>query len=372
VLEQAPVLRVVFAGGGTGGHVFPALAIADALRTRAPHAEYLFVGTATGVEARVIPAAGYRFETLWISGFARRRLFRNLLLPFKIAASLWKCYALLQHFKPHVVVGTGGYVMGPVMYMAQRRGIPTVIQEQNSLPGLTTKKLARRAFAVCSGFAETAQYLPGATIRVTGNPVRASIISSVAPSAPPWKLDARRKTVLVFGGSLGARALNEAVAQVLSPLTTQYNLLWQTGKSGVPARANQAEIAHATAASHLCILDFIDDMPSAYRVASLAVCRAGAMTLAELFLTGLPAILIPFPYAAEDHQTRNAEAVVRSGGARLLADRELNGENLLKMIEEIIGSDHQLGSMSESMRTLARPDAAHAIADIVLEAAAQR
>lgn len=367
----AAAIRVVIAGGGTGGHVFPALAIKHAIVRCQPRAEVTFVGTRRGLEARILPAAGEQLELLWISGFSRRHMLRNLTLPLKLLCSVGKSVMLLRRLRPQVVIGTGGYVMGPVLWAAQILGIPTVLQEQNSYPGLTTRKLAPKAAAVCLGFAAAKAHLRTQRFEVTGNPVRADFgIADRTQSRAAWGLDRNYKTILVFGGSAGARSLNDAVSAALEELCRTANVIWQTGTSGTPSAITPGVIQQATANRRLVVREFITDMASAYAAADLAVCRAGALTLAELAVTGLPAILVPYPFAADDHQTANARAAVAAGGALLLPDNELTGARLLDLVRATLEPEDRLQKMGERMRSLSRPDAADRIAEIALREAA--
>jgi UDP-N-acetylglucosamine--N-acetylmuramyl-(pentapeptide) pyrophosphoryl-undecaprenol N-acetylglucosamine transferase len=360
----------MIAGGGTGGHVFPALAIRQAIGRLKPDARVLFVGTRHGLEAVILPQQGETVRRLWISGLSRRSWWKNTLLPLKLAISIAQCLRLLLAFRPQVVVGTGGYVMGPVLWTAQRLGIPTLIQEQNSRAGYTTRKLAKRAHVVCAAFDEVRSHLPSAKVRVTGNPLRASfVLEDQARARARWNLDASRKTVLIFGGSAGARSVNETVALALGDLLTSFNVIWQTGKLGVPPAADATIMNVAVREKHLIVHPFIEDMAGAYAVSDLAVCRAGAMTLAELAMAGLPAVLIPYPFAADDHQTANARAVAERDAAMLIADADLSAERLVNTVRDCLASDEKRARMTANMRTLARPRAADEIAEIVLSLA---
>lgn len=356
-------LRVLIAGGGTGGHVFPALAIKQAIARHDPSATIWFAGTRNGLEAKVLPRSGETLKLIWISGFSRAHMTRNLLLPLKLIVSFAQSYLLLKSFKPHVVIGTGGYVMGPVLWTAQRLGIPTLLQEQNSFPGYTTRKLAPRAAVVCAGFEEVRDRLPAVRVEVTGNPLRSSFgTADRAAALRKWNLSPDRRTLLVFGGSAGAKSINEAVAGAVPQLTASCNLLWQTGRGGIPQSADKKVLDSARAAGRLTTLEFIEDMPSAYAAADLAVCRAGAMTLAELALTGLPAILIPYPFATDDHQTANACAIADRNAAVLIKDAELNPVDLSNTVHRILSAPDTVQTMSAQMKSLARPDAADRIA----------
>jgi len=359
--------RIIIAGGGTGGHVFPALAIQQALSRRCTNATVIFVGTCHGLEATVIPRVGETLYKLWISGFSRQHILRNMLLPIKLAVSFGQSLALLSRFRPHTVIGTGGYVMGPVLWTAQHLKIPTLIQEQNSFPGYTTRRLAPKASMVCAGFEDVKSRLPGVRVEFTGNPLRASFTAIDRGTAQKrWALDASRKTVLVFGGSAGARSINEAIAGALRELLESFNVIWQTGRLGIPSSLDQTVIQTAIAAKRLIVREFIDDMASAYAAADLAVCRAGAMTLAELAMIGLPAVLIPYPFATDDHQTANANSVVERGAAVIIPDRELNAGKIMSVIKDSMQDELKLAQMASHMKSLARPDAADRIAGIAL------
>jgi UDP-N-acetylglucosamine--N-acetylmuramyl-(pentapeptide) pyrophosphoryl-undecaprenol N-acetylglucosamine transferase len=362
--------RILIAGGGTGGHVFPALAIRQAIAELDSAAEVLFVGTKHGLEAKIIPHHGERLRTLWISGFSRQHMLRNLILPVKLLVSTVQSLWLLLSWRPAVVVGTGGYVMGPVLWLAQRLRIPTVLQEQNSRPGWTTRKLAQRASCVCLGFEDARHSLKSPHIEITGNPLRTTfILVDRAKANTAWNLDAARPTLLVFGGSTGARSINEAIASVLPSLLDQCNILWQTGKLGTPSITDKERMASAIAEKKLCVREFIDDMPSAYAAANLAVCRAGAITLGELAASALPAVLIPYPFATDDHQTANAKSVVTAGAARMISDASLTPEKLTDIVLQLLASPEELAAMSRNMQSLAKPDAARRIAEIVLSQA---
>jgi len=266
-----------------------------------------------------------------------------------------------------VVIGTGGYVMGPILWTAQRLGIPTLIQEQNSHPGWTTRKLAPKASIVCVGFEEARSRLGVAHVEATGNPLRLSVRAEDPDEARKrWDLDPLRKTVLVFGGSAGARTINHATAKALPNLVETYNMIWQTGKLGVPDTVEKNIIAAAVESRHLKVLEFIEDMSGAYAVSDIAICRAGAMTLAELAMTGVPAILVPYPFATDDHQTANARSVEAQGAAVLITDSELTAERLVSSVEKCMNLEAVLSSMSMKMKSLARPDAASRIAEIAL------
>lgn len=359
-------LRILIAGGGTGGHLYPALAIQEAILARAPHTDIEFVGTRQGIESRVLPQNGQKLNYLWVSGLKRGSLIQNFSTALKLGVSLLQSSRLISRFKPQLVIGTGGYVMGPVLYMAQRKGIPTLLQEQNSFPGLTTRKLAPRADIICIAFPDAAQRMKANRIELTGNPVRGSFrtVDKLTAKAQ-YLLDAERPTLLFVGGSQGARSINNAVADALETLLKRFNIIWQTGKFGIPETVSQSLIETATDQHHLKVQPFFDDMPVAYAASDLAICRAGAMTIAELAICGLPAIFIPFPFATDDHQTANAKSLHDAGAASLISDKALTADSMTNEIERIF-DDNRLDELRAAMKTFAKPDAAKHIAEIAL------
>lgn len=356
----------VFAGGGTGGHLFPALAIADEIRERIPGADICFVGTRGKIEARVVPEHGYDFRTLWISGVRRGRLFGNLLVPVKVSIAMIQAMTHLKNLDPDVVVGTGGYVSGPLLYSAAWLGIPTLIHEQNSVPGQTTRMLAKKVTEVHVSFEETKGYLPGgARVVVSGNPTRRTLDGVGRDEALQFfSMDPAdsRPVVLAFGGSLGARSINGAVAlNIDAILSSGVRLIWQTGEQ--EAENIRAGFA-GRAGADLWIGPFIDRMEFAYAASTLVLCRAGATTIAELTRLGKPAILVPYPYAAADHQTLNARALEKAGAAVVVADAEI-AERAPAVIRETLRPE-VLRRMERGSRSLGRPDAAARIADRVI------
>ena len=348
-------LRVIIAGGGTGGHVFPALAIAEEIRRRHPDSEITFFGTERGIESNIVPQRGYKLELIDIEPLYRRKISKNFLLPFKVLNSVLQCRSLMKKYNPNLVVGTGGYVSGPVLYAASLLHIPRAIQEQNAFPGWTTRMLAPRVQKVYLGFDEARNKLRGkAEIRIFGNPVPPK------DSDPPrrkvmdrWGLNPQLLTVLVTGGSQGALSINRAVREVIAEILEHANLVWQTGKR---TDISQIDIPQ-TLAGKAQVRHFFDPMNEAYAVADLAVSRAGALTLAELTLRGIPSILIPYPHAAAGHQEWNAKALVNAGGAMIISDHELYGLRLAKTIKEISLDQEKSESMSRGMLSMAKPNA---------------
>jgi UDP-N-acetylglucosamine--N-acetylmuramyl-(pentapeptide) pyrophosphoryl-undecaprenol N-acetylglucosamine transferase len=362
-------VSVVFAGGGTGGHLYPAIAIADELKGKRPGAEITFVGTAGRIEERVIPATGYHFTTIWISGFRRRLGWPLLLFPLKVVVSVVQSILLLRRLRPQVVVGTGGYVSGPPVFAAWLLGIPSLLQEQNSYPGVTTRLLARRAREVHLTFEASRRFLNRSdNVYVSGNPVRAAVGSVRRPEAARFfGLDPSVTTVLVFGGSLGASAINEALRRNLAELVARrLQVIWQTG----PADADPVlrAVRNEGAEGAIRVFPYVERMEYAYAASDLAVCRAGATTVAELAQAGLPAVLIPYPHAAADHQTENARAMEAAGAALLCPDAEA-GERLLPLLAELLENPPRLHAMAGKARAMARPDAASLLADAVLRLA---
>ncbi|HTY57361.1 MAG TPA: undecaprenyldiphospho-muramoylpentapeptide beta-N-acetylglucosaminyltransferase [Bacteroidota bacterium] len=356
-------LRLLFAGGGTGGHLYPALAIADELRRRHPDAVIDFVGTEGKIESKVVPAKGYPFSTIWISGFRRRLSPETVLFPLKVVVALVQSAVLVVRKNPDVVIGTGGYVCGPVVAAAQMLGRRTMLQEQNSIPGATTRMLAPRADEVHVAFECTGEYLKRRdNVRLTGNPVREQIGTvSRSDGARYFGLDARKTTLLVFGGSRGASTINAAFAPLARDLAgREVQIIWQTGEEGM----HTLQGAFTDAARRIRLYPFIEQMEYAYAAADLAVCRSGASSLAELTRAGVPAILIPYPHAAADHQTENAKAMVESGAALRIADADA-AALLPAALGGLIHDAERLRSMGNAARRLGKPGSAGVLADAV-------
>ncbi len=362
--------RILLTGGGTGGHVFPAIAIADALRRMHPGAEFLFVGANGRMEMERVPQAGYRIEGLNIAGFQRgfslRSLGKNLSFPFKLLGSSRKAKRIVRDFRPDVVIGTGGYASGPVMRAAQSLGIPTLIQEQNSYPGVTNRLLAKRAGAVCVAYDGMEQWFPADKLVFTGNPVRQDIVDlngKHEEGLAHFGLQKGVKTILITGGSLGARTLNEAMAEATGLLAdSPVQVLWQCGRFYI----GQFENSDTAQLPNVHILPFIDRVDLAYAASDVIIARAGALTISELCLVGKPSILIPSPNVAEDHQTKNALSLVEKGAARLVRDVDA----IEKMIPEallVLQNEALAFNLSESIRPLGRPNAAETIAQEALK-----
>ena len=363
-------LRVLVSGGGTGGHIFPAVSIANEVRRRHPDAEILFVGAEGRMEMQRVPAAGYDIKGLPVAGFDRRRLWRNFAVLGKLWRSLRMANGILRDFRPDIAVGVGGYASGPMLKAAQRHGIPTLLQEQNGYPGVTNKLLAKKADAICVAYDNMDRWFPADRIVMTGNPVRAAITAVTATPAEAKKalgFDPGRPLVLSVGGSLGARTVNEAISAAIPQIEKAgAQLLWQTGKlyaDECSAKAQGHPDVHASA--------FIDDMAMAYRAADLVVSRAGAGTISELELVGAPVILIPSPNVAEDHQRKNALALVDKGAAVMIEDAEAIAK-LGAELERLLADADTRRSMSQSIKAMSRPNAASDIVDRLEQIVAAR
>ena len=351
----------MISGGGTGGHIFPAIAIAKALQKKNPDTEILFVGAKGRMEMEKVPAAGYKIIGLTIAGIQRKLDLRNFLLPFKLVKSLIEAHKLLKEFKPDIAIGVGGYASAPTLYMASQMDVPTLIQEQNSYAGLTNKLLAKRASAICVAFPHMEKYFPANKIVLTGNPVREDLqdISGKRDEALKFfGLDGNRKTLLVIGGSLGARTINNAMLEGLHLIEEQdTQVLWQTGKFFY-TKAKEKN------SGTIKVFDFINRMDLAYAAADVVISRAGALSIAELCLTAKPCILVPSPNVAEDHQTKNAMALVNEGAAQLVKDSEA-GKVLVNKALYLLHNDNQQAELKEKISALAMRNAADKIVDEV-------
>ncbi|WP_400191692.1 undecaprenyldiphospho-muramoylpentapeptide beta-N-acetylglucosaminyltransferase [Hymenobacter sp. B81] len=353
--------RVIISGGGTGGHIFPAVAIANELRRRRPDADILFVGALGRMEMTRVPEAGYRIVGLNISGLQRRLTPENLLFPLKVFRSVRKAGELLETFRPDAVVGVGGYASAPVLLAATSRAIPALIQEQNSYAGLVNKLLARRVDKVCVAYEGMEKFFPADKLVLTGNPVRAEIAGGDRAAALRFfGLDPSRPVLLVVGGSLGARTLNEATAAALPRLREAgVQLLWQTGKLYFPSAQEQAA---PFAADHLYAHEFIQRMDLAYAAADVVVSRAGALSVSELCLTGKPCVLVPSPNVAEDHQTKNALALSTRGAALQVSDADAPRQ-LYDVALALLADPARQQELRRRIEPLARPAATRAIVD---------
>ena len=366
-ISDPEAVRIVIAGGGTGGHLYPGLALAEAIQRQAPGSRIVFMGTPRGLEARVVPREGYELVLLPVRGLLRKVTLENLLFPFRLLWSVIRSMLFFRRFRPQLVIGTGGYVSGPALIAAQLMRIPTVIQEQNSYPGLVNRWLGKHATAVFLAFESARRYFPKSNrVFVEGNPVRGLSRDVNRDEAyRRFGLKPDVKTVLIFGGSQGARKLNEIVGRMLSDTDFVKNkqILWITGPKWFEAWRHY----HQTQHGRIRVLDYCHNMHEAYAVADLAVCRAGALTIAELTIWGIPAIYVPFPFATADHQTQNARAVADAGGGLVLPESELSEAKLAKTIESVLQDDEKLHAMAEAARRLGRPEAADRIAEKCLQ-----
>lgn len=363
-MDEAP--RILFAGGGTGGHVYPAIAIADAVRRIAPDAVIEFAGTRAKMEWEAVPKAGYTIHPITISGFHRGRPLRNVALPLKLIKSMSESVRLVRSFDPHVAVGTGGYVSGPVLLAANLAGKPIVIQEQNAYAGITNKLLGRRAAHIHVAFEEAKRFLPAEKCIYSGNPTRRELVEAdPAEGRRHYEIADGRFVIVIFGGSLGSRAINEAMAANIDEMLADDRVVvvWQTGKQYFDEMENRVR-------SHprLRLLRYVDRMDLTYAAADLAICRAGAITCSELMVTGTPSVLIPSPNVAEDHQTHNARSMESAGAAVMIPETEMQ-DRLMAVVADLRGDRARLDVMSRAARGIARPDAAEAIARDVLSVA---
>ncbi len=358
-------LRIIIAGGGTGGHIFPAVAIGHALQRMAPGTELLFVGAKGKMEMEKVPQEGFRIIGLDIAGFNRSSLLKNLLLPFKLVKSLWDARQILKDFRPQVVVGVGGYASFPVLRTAQMMGISTVVQEQNSYAGKSNKILGKKAKAVCVAYEKMDAFFPAEKVTLTGNPVRKMITDariSHEEACVHFGLSPQKTTLLVVGGSLGARAVNEAMKAALPALVKRdVQVLWQTGKSGYTSAFTMAKAFEGK----VVVKEFIREMDAAYAAADMVVSRAGALAIAELCIAAKPVIFVPYPFAAEDHQTSNARSLVEKGAACMIADDKAR-EELLPQILSLLQNESEKAEMRSALNAMAVRDADARIAEKII------
>lgn len=355
--------RVIISGGGTGGHIFPAIAIADEIKKRNPSADILFVGATGKMEMEKVPAAGYKIEGLTIVGFQRRITFSNFLLPIKIVNSLIKARSIIKKFNPQVVVGVGGYASGPTLKAATLLKIPTLVQEQNSFPGKTNKLLAKSVSAICTAYDGLEKFFPKEKITLTGNPVRfemVNITSKRDEAFAYYDLDPTKKTILVIGGSLGARTLNQSMQHHYDHLVeNDIQVLWQCGKLYNSGLLEQLE---GKESANIKMVQFIDRMDLAYALADVIISRAGAISVSELCLVKKPVILVPSPNVSEDHQTKNAMALVNKDAALLVKDSDAI-ETLIPTSISLLNDDALIQKLSEEISKLGKPNATESIVD---------
>ena len=345
--------RFIISGGGTGGHIYPAIAIANELRLRYPDAKFLFVGAKNKMEMEKIPQAGYEIKGLWISGIQRKLTLKNLLFPFKLISSLWKANSILNKFKPDAVIGTGGFASGPTLIIANQKGIPTLIQEQNSYPGITNKLLSKRAQKICVAYDNLERFFPSNKIIKTGNPVRQDLLSihtKLEEAKEFFNLIENKKTILILGGSLGARRVNQLIESQLDFFKNQkVQLIWQCGKLYFNEYKKYNDLENVQ------VHEFLNRMDLAYAGSDFIISRAGASSVSELCIVGKPAIFIPSPNVAEDHQTKNAKSIADKHGAILIIEKDL--ETFPIVLETLLKDKGKQESLSENIKELALPNA---------------
>lgn len=358
-------LKILMSGGGTGGHIFPAIAIADEIRKRFPDAEFLFIGAMGKMEMEKVPQSGYRIEGLNIAGFDRGNLLKNFGLPLKVVSSLAKARKIIKEFKPDFAVGTGGFASGPALYIAAMMGVPIFVQEQNSLPGKTNVFLAKKAKAVFTAYPNMDKYFPTAQTFFLGNPIRKNIISDLVDRKTAKEklgLKADQLTILSVGGSLGSRTLNNGWKENIEKIKEKgYQLIWQTGKLDFAELSSSMELP-----TSIQIKEFISDMALAYSAADIIVSRAGAIAISELAIAKKPVILVPFPFAAEDHQTVNAKSLVEKNAAKMVRDTGMK-ESFLPTLLEICENENLQKEMSENLEFFAKPEATEQIVDEIFK-----
>jgi UDP-N-acetylglucosamine--N-acetylmuramyl-(pentapeptide) pyrophosphoryl-undecaprenol N-acetylglucosamine transferase len=356
--------RFLFAGGGTGGHLFPAVAVAEKIKSKIPDAEILFVGSKSKIEGKVIPRLGFEFKSIWIKGFARNFNVKNILFPIKLAVSLMQSIVINMNFKPQVAIGSGGYVAGPAIYASSLLGAKVILLEQNSYPGVTTRVLAKYADEINISFEDSKKYFKDVKkLKITGTPVREGLKNIDKISAlKNFNLEPSKKTLLVLGGSLGAASINEAVSLSINFLKQKdIQVIWQTGKYYFP------KYKHLSSKS-IVVKDFIEEMNFAYSACDLLLARSGATTIAELLTLVIPAVLVPSPNVAENHQYFNAKSLSDKNAAILIEDHLLNNK-LSETISSIIFNEEKLGQLKINVGKLSKPDAAEMIADSAIKLA---
>lgn len=355
--------RFIISGGGTGGHIYPAVAIANELKSRFPEAEFLFVGAKDKMEMQKVPQAGYAIKGLWISGIQRKLTLDNAMFPFKLLSSMWNSLRIIKSFKPDVVIGTGGFASGAVLKVASMLNIPTVIQEQNSYPGITNKLLAKKANKICVAYENLERFFPKDKMILTGNPVRQDLINEANKSEAIayFKLDANKKTLLVLGGSLGARRINQLIEKELDFLLSQnIQIIWQCGKLYLNdySKYNEKE--------NVQVVAFIDRMDLVYAAADVVISRSGASSVSELCIVGKPTIFIPSPNVSEDHQTKNAKAISDKNGAILIRESELETQ-FETVFSDLISSESKQAELSQNIKKLAKPNATKDIVEEIVK-----
>ncbi|MCR5758410.1 MAG: undecaprenyldiphospho-muramoylpentapeptide beta-N-acetylglucosaminyltransferase [Selenomonas sp.] len=365
-------MNIIVSGGGTGGHIYPALTIMRTIEEKYPDTHFLYVGTNKGLEADIIPKENIPFTTVDIQGFKRSLSLANFVRAGLAAVGVAKAMNVVRKFKPDAVIGTGGYVCGPVLMAASMLGIPTLIQEQNVVPGITNKILSKFVTRIAAGTPEAAQHFPTGKVVCTGNPIRKEVLTAMREDgARVFGFDPTKKTVLISGGSRGARTINNAMVDVLVAAAKQSEVqyLHVTGKLDYEDIIGHLAERGVNLAEtpHIRVEPYLYNMPEAMAMADLVVYRAGATGLAELTARGIPAILVPYPYAAENHQEHNARALERAGAAKVILNRDLKSANLQRMLQELLTDEAELASMAKASRDLGKPQAAADIAQMVID-----
>ena len=355
--------RFIISGGGTGGHIYPAVAIANELKSRFPDAEFLFVGAKDKMEMQKVPQAGYAIKGLWISGIQRKLTLDNAMFPLKLASSMWNSFKIIKSFKPDVVIENEGFASGAVLKVASMLNIPTVIQEQNSYPGITNKLLAKRANKICVAYENLERFFPKDKMILTGNPVRQDLINvaSKSEAITYFNLDANKNTLLVLGGSLGARRINQLIEKELDFLLSQnIQIIWQCGKLYLNdySKYNEKE--------NVQVVAFIDRMDLVYAAADVVISRSGASSVSELCIVGKPTIFIPSPNVSEDHQTKNAKAISDKNGAILIRESELETQ-FETVFSDLISSESKQAELSQNIKKLAKPNATKDIVEEIVK-----
>ncbi len=356
--------KFILSGGGTGGHIYPAIAIANELKSRFPNCYILFVGASDKMEMQKVPQAGYAIKGLWIAGIQRKLTLQNAMFPFKLISSLWKSRKIIKAFKPDVAIGTGGFASGPLLQMANSLNIPTVIQEQNSYPGITNKLLSKKASKICVAYENLERFFPKEKMILTGNPVRQDLISVSEKrneALSYFSFDASKKTLLVLGGSLGSRRINQLIAKEMDwLLSLDIQIIWQCGKLYFD------EYKHFSETKNVQVVSFIDRMDFVYAASDVVISRSGASSVSELCIVGKPVIFIPSPNVAEDHQTKNACAIVDKQGAILLKESQLDAE-FRTIFETLIKDTEKQDFLSKNIQQLALPNATKQIVDEIVK-----
>jgi UDP-N-acetylglucosamine--N-acetylmuramyl-(pentapeptide) pyrophosphoryl-undecaprenol N-acetylglucosamine transferase len=354
--------KFIISGGGTGGHIYPAIAIANELKLRFPKAEFLFVGAQDKMEMQKVPQAGYAIKGLWIAGLQRKLTMQNLLFPVKLISSLLKSRAIIKSFKPDVVIGTGGFASGPLLQMANSLNIPTLIQEQNSYPGITNKLLSKKANKICVAYENLERFFPNEKMILTGNPVRQDLIaidSKREEAIKYFNLDSSKKTLLILGGSLGARRVNQLIEKELDFFASQnVQVIWQCGKF-------YFEEYKKYNSDSVQVFSFLDRMDLVYAAADFVISRAGASSVSELSIVGKPVLFIPSPNVAEDHQTKNSQSIVDKKGALMIKESELD-ENFISVFSNLVADENLQKQLSGNLKKLAKVNATKDIVEEIV------